>query len=180
MQPAKPCCLTGIHTDTKLQLAVVRVTTKYLQCTFQLNPLPKFLNSHYKSGLNTFTDTPLPPHKKKFSTLHDEAACNRQSLTATWMQEKSCIFLSVTVSVFASCLQQIPHTLCELLTLKKDTVVFHKHYNWNYFLFTNSSHLRILMHVCAGVNSVVITMWRRWFYWFMWKWSKELSCGLAN
>jgi hypothetical protein len=42
------------------------------------------------------------------------------------MEEKSYTFLSVTVSVFAFCLQQIPHTLCELLTLqKKDTILFH-------------------------------------------------------
>ena len=33
------------------------------------------------------------------------------------MEEKSRTFLTITV--FDFCLQQIPHTLCELLTLKK-------------------------------------------------------------
>jgi hypothetical protein len=94
MQPAKPCCLTGIHTDTKLQLAVVRVTTKYLQCTFQLNPLLKFFNSHYKSVLIIFNGG-RKRRKKKHSTMHDEAACNIQSLTASHLDagEKLHIFI---------------------------------------------------------------------------------------
>lgn len=97
MQPAKPCCLTGIHTDTKLQFAVVRVTTKYLQSTFQLNPLLKFFNSHYMSVLITFNGG----RKRKHAVL----CMMKQHVTYNHQQPPGCrrkdayFYLSLSVSL---------------------------------------------------------------------------------
>lgn len=45
--------------------------------------------------------------------------------------------------------------------------------------FPNPSNLCTQMSICAGMNSVLIAMWRSWFNWFKWKGSKELFCSLA-
>jgi hypothetical protein len=63
--------------------------------------------------------------------------------------------------------------------IRKDVILFHKHYNLN-FLFPNPSHGCIQMTVCAGINSMHVTMWRSWFNWFKWKGSKEPSSSLAT